>query len=96
MINSNYLTSSYIRNINYRRSSIASVFGAASAQSFDKLPYSQSYAFTYSFINMEKEAKINREYCWVPMTFTVSTYVYQFITCGRFCCHYLVISQKLN
>lgn len=84
MINNNYLTSSYIRNINYRRSSIASVFGATSAQSFDKLPYSQSYAFTYSFINMEKEAKINREYCWVPMTFTVSTYVYQFITCGRF------------
>lgn len=84
VINNNYLTSSYIKNINNRRNAIASVFGGTSAQSFNKNAYTQSYAFTYSFINMEKEAKINREYCWVPMTFTVSTYVYQFITCGMF------------
>ena len=89
-INTNYIAASYISAINNRRSGIASAFGATSAQTFDKTPYSQSYAFTYSFINVEKQAKLNREYCWVPMTFTVSTYVYQFITCGRF---YLPLSS---
>lgn len=93
-INSNYMTANFIKNINAKRAAIAAAFSAIPSQIAStqiKTPaYTQSYAFTYSFINIETEAKRNREYCWVPMTFTVSTYVYQFITCGEF---YLPLSN---
>ena len=88
VINNNYMTASYIKSINNRRAGIAAVFHATKSQiqstQMQKHAYTQSYSFTYKFIQMEKKAKIERDYCWTPMTFEVSTYVYQFITMGIF------------